>query len=128
DASALVNHVRAIRSGISHTLATMVAALDGQDGRDEVAGVILRGARIASLVVLPIVVTLEFRGASFIGIWMGPAYAGPAGAVLAVLAIAVWAFAGVPIVTATMIGINRHQGLVPVFVRVTPANILLSIL
>src|SRR5262245_12764981 len=126
-ASTMVDYVRAILSGISHTLTTMMAALEGQDGRDEVAGAILRGARIASLVVLPIVVTLEFRGASFIGIWMGPAYAGPAGAVLAVLAIAVWAFAGFQIVTATMIGINRHQGLIPVFVGEALANILLSI-
>src|SRR5262249_14795238 len=78
-ASTMTDYVRVIVSGISHTLSPMVGALHGPDSRDDVAKVILRGARIASLVVLPIVLTLELRGASFISIWMGPAYAAPAG-------------------------------------------------
>jgi O-antigen/teichoic acid export membrane protein len=44
-----------------------------------------------------------------------------------VLAFAVWAFAGFQIVTATMIGINEHRGLVPVFVGEALVNILLSV-
>ena len=126
-ASTMTDYVRAILSGISHTLTPMVAALPGEDRRDDVAKVILRGARIASLVVLPIVVTFELRGASFIRIWMGPEYAEVAGAILRVLAFAVWAFAGFQIVTATIIGLNRHQGLIPVFIGEALANIVLSI-
>jgi len=126
-ASTMTDYVRSILSGISHTLTPMVAALPGQDRRDDVAKVILRGARLASLVVLPIVLTFEVRGASFIRIWMGPEYAEPAGAVLSVLAFAVWPLAGFQIVTATMIGLNRHQGLIPVFVGEGLVNILLSI-
>jgi O-antigen/teichoic acid export membrane protein len=126
-ASTMTDYVRTIIAGISQTLTPMVGALHGQDRSDEVAKVILQGARIASLVVLPIVLTLELRGASFIRIWMGAAYAGPAGAVLAVLAPAVWAFAGFQIVTATMIGTNQHQGLIPIFVGEAFMNILLSI-
>src|SRR5262245_2985611 len=126
-ASTMTDYVRVIISGISHTLSPMVGALHGPDSRDDVAKVILRGARIASLVVLPIVLTLELRGASFISIWMGPAYAAPAGAVLRVLAFAVWAFAGFQIVTATMIGTNQHKGLIPVFVGEAFVTILLSV-
>ena len=126
-ASTMTDYVRAILSGISHTLTPMVAALQGQDRRDDVAKIILRGARIASLVVLPIVLTLELRGASFIRIWMGAEYVWPTDAVLKVLAFAVWALAGFQIVTATMIGINKHQGLIPVFVGEAFANIVLSI-
>src|SRR5438132_923696 len=84
-------------------------------------------SRFAALAVLPIVLTLELRGASFIGIWMGPAYAGPAGAVLTVLALPVWALAGFHVVTATMIGIDQHRGLIPVFVCEAFMNVLLSI-
>ena len=126
-ASTMTDYVRAILSGISHTLTPMVAALPEQDSRHDVVNVILRGARIASLVVLPIVLTLELRGASFIRIWMGPAYAEPAAAVLRVLAFAVWAFAGFQIVTATMIGLNKHQGLIPVFIGEALLNVALSI-
>jgi O-antigen/teichoic acid export membrane protein len=89
--------------------------------------VCLQGARFATLAVLPIVLTLELRGASFVGIWMGPAYAGPAGAVLTVLALPVWASAGFDVVTAAMIGINQHRGLIPVFVCEAFMNVLLSI-
>jgi O-antigen/teichoic acid export membrane protein len=89
--------------------------------------VCLQGARFATLAVLPIVLTLELRGASFIGIWMGPAYAGPAGAVLTVLALPVWALAGFHVATATMIGINQHRGLIPIFVCEAFMNVLLSI-
>src|SRR2546428_94861 len=123
-ASTMTDHVRAVIAGISQTLTPMVGALEEQRRGAEVAEVCLQGARFATLAVLPIVLTLELRGASFIGIWMGPAYAGPAGAVLTVLALAVWAFAGFQVVTATMIGINRHQGLIPVFVCEAFMNVL----
>src|SRR5262245_64682867 len=109
-ASTMTDYVRVIVSGISHTLSPMVGALHGPDSRDDVAKVILRGARIASLVVLPIVLTLELRGASFISIWMGPAYAAPAGAVLRVLGFAVWEFAGFQVVMGTVLGVDRDKG------------------
>ena len=126
-ASTMTDHVRAVIAGVSQTLTPMVSALDGQRRGRAVAEVSLQGARFASLAVLPIVLTLVLRGASFIGIWMGPAYAGPAGAVLTVLALPVWAIAGLHVVTATMIGINQHRGLIPVFACEAFMNVLLSI-
>lgn len=126
-ASTMTDYVRAVITGISYTLTPMVSALEGQRRDAAVAEVSLQGARFASLAVLPIVVTLALRGASFIGIWMGPAYTGPAGAVLTVLALPVWAFAGFHVVTGTMIGINRHRGLIPVFAGEAFMNVVLSI-
>jgi len=125
-ASTMTDHVRAVIAGISQTLTPMVGALEGQRTGEAVAEVCLQGARFATLAVLPIVLTLELRGASFIGIWMGPAYAGPAGAVLTVLALSVWAAAGFHVVTATMIGINQHRGLMPVLACEALMNVLLS--
>jgi O-antigen/teichoic acid export membrane protein len=126
-ASTMTDYVRAVIAGISQTLTPMVGALEGQSRGAEVAEVCLQGARFATLVILPVVLTLELRGASFIGMWMGPAYAEPTGAVLRVLSPAVWAFAGFQVVTATMIGINQHRGLIPVFVCEAFVNVLLSI-
>ena len=126
-AATMTDNVRAVIAGISQTLTPMVGALEGQGRSVEVGEVFLQGARFATLAVLPIVLTLELRGASFIGIWMGPAYAGPAGAVLAVLALAVWPFAGYQVMTATMIGTNQHRGLIPFFVGEAVVNVLLSI-
>jgi O-antigen/teichoic acid export membrane protein len=126
-ASTMTDHVGAVIAGISYTFTPMVGALEGQRRGAAVAEVCLHGARFATLAVLPIVVTLELRGASFIGIWMGPAYAGPAGTVLTVLALPVLALAGFRVVTATMIGINQHRGLIPVFACEAVMNVLLSI-
>jgi O-antigen/teichoic acid export membrane protein len=104
-----------------------VGALEGRRRADDVGDVLLRGARFATLAILPIILTLEIRGATFIGVWMGPDYAVPVGAVLTILAAAVWAFAGYQVVTATMIGMNRHRGLIPVFVGEALVNLTLSI-
>jgi O-antigen/teichoic acid export membrane protein len=126
-AATMADHVRAVIAGISQILSPMVGALAGQNRGVDVAEAFLQGARFATLAVLPIVLTLELRGASFIGIWMGPDYAGPAGAVLAVLAPTMWAYAGFQVMTATMIGMNQHRGLIPVLVGEAFVNVLLSI-
>jgi O-antigen/teichoic acid export membrane protein len=126
-AATMTDHVRAVIGGISQTLTPMVGALEGRRRAEDVGDVLLQGARFATLAVLPIVLTLEIRGASFIGIWMGPEYAAPVGAVLTVLAPAMWPGAGFQVVMATMIGINRHRGLIPVVVGEALVNFVLSI-
>jgi O-antigen/teichoic acid export membrane protein len=126
-AAMIMDQVRTVIAGISQTLSPMVGALEGRRRADDVGEVLLQGARFATLAVLPIVVTLEIRGASFIGVWMGPAYAAPVGAVLMVLTAAIWPFAGFQVVTATMIGINRHRSLIPIFVGEAVLNLLISI-
>lgn len=126
-AASLTDNVRAVIAGISQTFSPMVGALEGRRRSKDIGEVLLQGARFATLAILPIVLTLEIRGASFIGIWMGPAYAGPAGAVLAVLTVAVWAFAGFQVMAATMMGINQHRNLIPVFVVEALVNLGLSI-
>jgi O-antigen/teichoic acid export membrane protein len=73
-ASTMTDHVRAVIAGISQTLTPMAGALEGQRRASAVAEVCLQGARFASLAVLPLVITLELRGASF-GRW-GAGYGG----------------------------------------------------
>jgi O-antigen/teichoic acid export membrane protein len=126
-AATMTDHIRSVIAGISQTLTPMVGALEGRRRASDVGDVFLRGARFATLAILPIILTLEIRGATFIGIWMGPDYAAPVGAVLTILAAAVWAFAGYQVVTATLIGMNRHRGLIPVFVGEALVNLTLSI-
>jgi O-antigen/teichoic acid export membrane protein len=127
-ASMMTDQIRVVIAGISQPLTPMVGALEGGHRSGDIGAVFLQGARFATLTVLPMVLTLEIRGSSFIGIWMGPAYAAPVGAVLTVLAVAVWAVAGFQVATATMIGINRHRGLIPVFAVEAIVNVFLSII
>jgi O-antigen/teichoic acid export membrane protein len=73
--------------GIRTTLAPRASALEGTGQRDALGALALQGARYCALLALPIAATFVLRGSSFIGLWMGAEYAGPSGAVLAVLAL-----------------------------------------
>jgi O-antigen/teichoic acid export membrane protein len=126
-AANLTDQVRAVIAGVSQPVTPMAGALDGERAESRIPGLLLDGARFATLAIAPIVVTLEIRGTSFIAQWMGAAYARDAGAVLAVLGPAVWAFAGFQVLTAAMIGLDRHRGLVPIFAGEALANLLLSV-
>ncbi len=126
-AANLVDQARALVSGIAGTITPMAGALEGQDEMERVSGVLVTGGRFATLVALPVALTFILRGHTFIGLWMGPEYAEPAGDVLVLLAIGFAAGCGFHIATATLIGINKHPGLVPVFVLEAIANIGLSI-
>jgi O-antigen/teichoic acid export membrane protein len=124
-AAGMTDQCRAVIAGISQTLTPMAGALEARRGT--VRDVLMRGTRFAALAILPIIATFELRGTSFIRLWMGPEYAVPAGSVLMVLGIGLWPFAGYQVLTATMMGINRHRGLVPLFFAEAVANVLLSI-
>jgi len=123
----ITEQVRSIIAGISHIVPPMVGVLEGQRRMNDVGTIFMQAARFATITVLPILVTLELRGASFIGLWMGQAYAGLAGSVVVVLSASLWAFAGYQVMTATMMGINRHRGLISIFIGEAAANLVLSI-
>jgi O-antigen/teichoic acid export membrane protein len=89
---------------------------------------ILVGSRFSTVVIAPIVVTFVIRGGSFIGLWMGPEYAGPGGATLRVMALYLFGFAAFQVMASSMVGLNRHRGMVPAFVLEAVANIALSVL
>ncbi len=122
----LIDYARQLVSGISRTMTPMAGALDGADQAEGIRQAMLTGARLATLVMLPVLLTFVIRGGTFIGLWMGPAYAAPSGAVLMVLAIARWPAAGYQVCTSTLMGLNRHRGLVPVVLLEATANVGLS--
>jgi O-antigen/teichoic acid export membrane protein len=126
-AANLTEYARAPISGISQALTPSVSALEAGDESEELERVLLVGARIATLVILPIVLTFMLRGSSFIGLWMGEDYARPSGEVLWILSLALWFAVGYQIVVATMMGISKHGGLVPAFMIEAICNIGLSV-
>jgi O-antigen/teichoic acid export membrane protein len=127
-AANLTEYARAPISGISQTLTPSASALEVADEAGELQRVLLVAARIATLLVLPILLTFMLRGRSFIGLWMGPEYAIPSGDVLWILGLGLWFAVGYQVVAATMIGISKHKGLVPAFVIEAVCNIGLSVI
>jgi len=105
-----------------------VSALEAEDGPGGLQRVLLVAARIATLVILPIVITFMLRGKSFIGLWMGDDYAILSGNVLWILSLALWFAVGYQVVVSTMMGISKHNGLVPAFIIEAVCNIVLSVI
>jgi O-antigen/teichoic acid export membrane protein len=123
----LTIYAREIVRGITFTLVPRSSALEAQGMIQELRQIVLQSARLATLTILPIAITFMLRGGSFIGLWMGPSYAQLSGHVLWILAIGLAAHGGFGSVAATMYGLNRHKGLIPIFLTEAVVNLALSI-
>lgn len=124
----LQEYARAIVSGISQTLTPWMSAIEGRGDHAALQRVLLTGGRLTTLTILPVALTFMIRGESFIALWMGPQYAALSGNVLRVLSLTLWCIAGYQVVGASMLGVSRHSGLVPIFVAEALCNLGLSIL
>ena len=124
----LTDYGRQVAGGVSRVLTPLVSAVEARGERATITRSLLIGARSATLLVLPVAVTFIIRGSTFIRLWMGAEYATLSGQVLAVLAIFLAVHAGYEVMTASMMGINRHRGLIPIFLADAGCNVVLSIL
>jgi O-antigen/teichoic acid export membrane protein len=123
----LTTYARSIVRGISFTLMPMSSALEAQGMMQELRRIVLKSARLSTLMIFPIVITFMLRGSSFIGLWMGPKYAQLSGHVLWILTIGLATHGGFGSIASTMYGLNRHKGLIPIFLTEAVANLALSI-
>lgn len=124
----LTDYGRQVAGGVSRVLTPLVSAVEARGERSAISRSLLLGARSTTMLVLPVAVTFMIRGSTFIRLWMGAEYAPLAGRVLAVLAIFLTLHASYEVTTASMMGINRHRGLIPVFLADAACNVALSVL
>ena len=115
-AAGLIDYARSLVGGIRTTLAPQASALEGLGQRDALRDLALRGARYCTLLAVPIAATLALRGSSFIGLWMGAAYGGPSGAVLAVLALRLVFLGATGAAANVMLGASRERAVAGVLV------------
>lgn len=126
-AANLCFQARALVSGISYVVSPLASALEQRQELHRVRGMVLTGARLGTAIVAPIIAIFALRGGSFISLWMGPEFRDEGGGVLFVLSLSLLTQAAFQIVLTTMIGLNRHRGLVPALFCEALANIALSI-
>ncbi|MGH7690047.1 MAG: oligosaccharide flippase family protein [Gemmatimonadaceae bacterium] len=126
-AASLTDYARNLIRGISTTMTPKASATE-LTGAAAIAAVTVRATRFATLLLLPIGVTFWLRGAAFIGLWMGPHYAAASGAVLRILTLAMVFYAASQVLGASLLGLSRHNWLVPVFIAEAVINLALSIL
>jgi len=123
----LASYTRTLIGGISYVVFPLASALDAKGDRAAVVDALVRGGRIATLVVLPVAATFLVRGGEFIDLWIGPEYGARSGPVLQVLAFSVALQPGFSIMTVTVTALDRHRPLVPIFLAETIANVAISI-
>ncbi len=123
----LTDYARSLVSSISQTMTPRVSALEGLNAAAELEGVFRTAGAAATLVTLPITITFVVRGASFIGLWMGPSYAGPSGPVLVILSVALSFAAARQVIVSAIMGVNRHRTLAPFYVAEGLINLGLSV-
>jgi O-antigen/teichoic acid export membrane protein len=124
----LSEYARSVVSGVTQPLAPRVAALQAQGDQAGGLSAIVASARLSSLVMMPIAITFMLRGASFVGLWMGPSYADMTGRILLILSISLLIGGGYSVITVAMIGLNTHRALIPIFIGEAVANFALSVL
>lgn len=123
----LIEYVRRVLSGISFPLTPLASATDAIDP-SAVSRLLQRSVRLSTLVIAPILITFFVRGGSFVSLWMGPEYRETAGKVLIILSVATYFGAAYHMLTVTMLGLNRHRVLLPLFVVEALSNVVISVL
>jgi len=114
-ASGLVDYARILAGGIRTTLPPLASALEARGRRQELQDLMLWGARCCTMLVLPIAATFALRGSSFIGLWMGAEYGGPAGEVLAILALRLVFLGATGAAANVMLGAGRPRAVAGMF-------------
>jgi O-antigen/teichoic acid export membrane protein len=124
----LVEYSRTLVSGISQTMTPLASSIEARRDENKLREMVLFSSRVGSMVIWPVALTFMLRGSSFIGLWMGPQFAGPSGSVLLVLAFTLL-FGAANVVTAgSLLGLGKHKPLVPILLVEGLCNLALSII
>ena len=125
--ASLTEYARTVVSGISQTLTPMTSAAEAVSRSEAVARLLRRSVRLGTLALLPILVTFLVRGPTFIGLWMGESYRAASGSILRVLTVSLCFAVSYQIVTATMLGLNRHRSMALIYLAEGGVNLALSL-
>ncbi|MGH7467394.1 MAG: oligosaccharide flippase family protein [Longimicrobiales bacterium] len=124
----LVYYARSLIGGIALTVTPRASAMQARGEEAQASRIPLDAGRWSTLVILAIAVTFLLRGSTFIHLWMGAEFSTISGTVLRILTLALLLDAGRHIIVVTLMGLNRHKAVVPVFVLEAIASLALSVL
>ncbi len=114
-------------SAVANPMTPRASSLRAQRADSQLREVVLGMCAMASLIIMPIAITLLVRGRSFISLWMGAEYAPVSAPLLTILALPML-FAGTRQIGASVLsGINQHKTLVPFYVAEAVLNLSLSL-
>jgi O-antigen/teichoic acid export membrane protein len=125
--SSLVEYARMLISSVSYATSPVASSLEGAGDHRRIQSLLLTTTGVSMMILLPIALTFVLRGETFIRLWMGPAYAGPSGGVLAILALPLMLHGAAHGTGGIMLAIGRHKPMVPAMLVEAAANLAISI-
>jgi len=124
----LIEYHKELAASLAQTLMPYVGAYDARGEQERLRQLLIYGTRAALLVSWPIEVLLWFRGETFIALWMGRQYAGPAAAVLRILLLSNFVMGGHTVSGNITFGLGRHKPFALWRIGEAAGNLLLSII
>ncbi len=126
-AGSLVGYLRALLGSTASLFNPLASHLQALGQRGAVTSAFLFGVKINVLVTLPVAAVFVLLGDRFIGLWMGPEFAKPAGEVLAILAATSVLAAPQWVFSSVLYGISRHRIIAVMRIIEAVMNLTLSI-
>jgi len=123
----LIEYTRTVVTSISQTMTPLTSSIEAENDQERLRRAVLLGGAAGTMVMLPIAVTFMLRGASFIGLWMGPQYTQLSGKVLWVLSLTLLFWAANAVTAGSLLGVSKHKWLVPATAVEGICNLALSI-
>ena len=96
-------------ASLAQTFLPVASNMAAKEQADQLRRLLIQGTRAALLVSLPIAWAMFFRSHTFIGLWMGSAYAQPSGQVLRVLLLSAVAIACNRVGGNIVLGLGKHK-------------------
>jgi len=126
-AGSLIDPLRSLLASTALVFAPIASRLHATGNRQQLGKTAVSGSKLILVIALPIVLTYIILGQTFIGLWMGPEFSQPSGAVLMVLAWAMLASTPSFVLGMVLYGISQHN--ITAYLKLAEAavNLVLSI-
>lgn len=126
-AGSLVGYLRALLGSTASLFNPLASHLHALGQRQAVTEAFMLGVKINVVVTLPVAAVFALLGNRFVGLWMGEEFAGPAGEVLTILAVASVITAPQWVFSSVLYGISRHRIIAVLRIIEAIANLGLSV-
>jgi O-antigen/teichoic acid export membrane protein len=127
-AGSLVQYLRTLLMSTVRVFVPATSELHARGEHEKLRVLIIRAARLAILIVLPVAIIYAILGHEFIRLWMGEEYATDASGVLIVLAVTQIFSAPSNVLVAALYGTSQHKLVSLLRLAEAGANVTLSII
>ena len=126
--NSLCRYTQQVVSAMTITFTPAASSYEAADDSARLRRLFFNGTVASMVLALPILLTLIFRGANFIGLWIGPQYSGISGNVVKILACGLIFSLANSTAASIALGIEKHKTVARWAIAEAFANLSLSII